>query len=212
MAHNDIQRIIARIQADAKVKLDKITVEKSKQVDSINKDTAQKINVKKIKMAEIHNMEVTRIGKRMHSAARLDAKRMLLHAREEIIEEVFDRVNALLLAIPQGEYIAFLKEAIHIASNELGKDLIIHCRTQDTDAVKQSAGSGITLELREIARNTIGGIIIESKTSGAVMNNTFENIIHRERPRLREVIGRVLYPDTADVSGSVTDGAADVDN
>lgn len=195
MTQNDIQKIISRIQADAKGKLDAIAEEKRKEIASIDRDAAQRIEARKAKLTDEHKHETTRIGKRMHSAARLDAKRVLLQAREEVIEQIFDKVEQMLQEMPAKEYEAFLKTALKTAHQELGNDIVVHCRREDTDIVKGMADSGVKLEIAGLERDTIGGILVESRGSGAIMNFMFENIIQRKRPLIREEIGRVLYPD-----------------
>ena len=205
MAEKDIQKIIARIQADARAKLETITTEKQKEMDAINKDANQKISYEKKKLDEEFAKESARIGKRMNSAARLEAKRMLLQAREEIIVGVFEKVGERLKSMPAEEYKAFLKSAIQIGKEQLGADMVVHCRQKDRDIV-QAVGMGLNLKYKDLREGTIGGILLESKATGSVMNFMFEDIIERERPVLREEIGKVLYPGGASAADTSNAG------
>jgi V/A-type H+-transporting ATPase subunit E len=200
MAEKDIQKIIARIQADAKAKLETVAAEKQKEIDAINKDANQKISSEKTKLDEEFAKDTARIGKRMNSAARLEAKKMLLQAREEIIEGVFEKVGERLIRMPTEEYKAFLKSAIQIGKEQLGADMMVHCRQKNREIVRGSAGLGVKLEYKDLSHSSVGGILLESKQNGSVMNFLFDDIIERERPVLREEIGKVLYPGSADAS------------
>ena len=52
MAEKDIQKIIARIQADSKEKVDAINAEARREADAINKEAEHRIASEKAKLAE----------------------------------------------------------------------------------------------------------------------------------------------------------------
>ena len=191
----NIQKIIGRIQADAKSKMDAITAEKQSKLDEVKRETDERIASERAGLDEDFAKETARIGRRMNSAARLEAKRMLLQSREVVIEQVLDGVAKRLKGMPAQDYKEFLQSAIQTAKREMGDDMVVHCRQGDRALVAQCAGAGLRLDYRELKQDAIGGVLIESKKTGSLMNFLFDDIMDRERPLLREEIGKVLYSD-----------------
>ncbi|MEG3224737.1 MAG: V-type ATP synthase subunit E [Methanobacteriales archaeon Met13] len=186
--------------------------------DDIIKDAEEKaneiINEGKIEAQKTEN-EILEAAKKesdikfqqIISGAKLNAKRNILRAREEIMEETFQKAEKELKKIASAEseeYLDSLLRLIKEASLEIGGgSLEILMKDDDIPKIEKSlktietevseeTGTKTTLKIGETI-NTIGGAIVKTTDGNVEVNNTIEARMERFRGVLRLEVAKVLF-------------------
>ena len=144
---------------------------------------------------------------RLVDVARLEARKTLLAAKQDLVGQAFDLALKKLLELPDQEYIALLAK-LAVAASRTGREQVILSQkdrsrygkqavTMANDMLAKKAGpraaeSAGMLTLAEEARPMAGDLILRD---GRVETNcSFEVLIHLQRDALSAEVARVLFP------------------
>lgn len=144
---------------------------------------------------------------RLVDVARLEARKTLLAAKQNLVGQAFDLALKKLLELPDQEYIALLAK-LAVAASRTGREQVIFSQkdrsrygkqavTMANDMLAKKAGpraaeSAGMLTLAEESRPMAGGLILRD---GRVETNcSFEVLIHLQRDALSAEVARVLFP------------------
>lgn len=144
---------------------------------------------------------------RLVDVARLEARKTLLAAKQDMVGQAFDLALKKLLELPDQEYIALLAK-LAVAASRTGREQVILSQkdrsrygkqavTMANDMLAKKAGpraaeSAGMLTLAEESRPMAGGLILRD---GRVETNcSFEVLIHLQRDALSAEVARVLFP------------------
>lgn len=138
-------KIISSIMSEAQVKADNIIQEAQVEVDSINEDATKKSETEKNKILDSGKKQSDMRYQQIISEAKMNARRAELGAKEEVIEEAFNKaINDLkeIASTNDKEYVDSLKLMIKEAAVEIGGgDLIVQLKEEDIDKVKGQLSS-----------------------------------------------------------------------
>lgn len=144
---------------------------------------------------------------RLVDVARLEARKTLLAAKQDLVGQAFDLALKKLLELPDQEYIALLAK-LAVAASRTGREQVILSQkdrsrygkqavTMANDMLAKKAGpraaeSAGMLTLAGESRPMAGGLILRD---GRVETNcSFEVLIHLQRDALSAEVARVLFP------------------
>ena len=144
---------------------------------------------------------------RLVDVARLEARKTLLAAKQDLVGQAFDLALKKLLELPDQEYIALLAK-LAVAASRTGREQVILSQkdrsrygkqavTMANDMLAKKAGPRAAqtdgmLTLAEESRPMAGGLILRD---GKVETNcSFEVLIHLQRDALSAEVARVLFP------------------
>ena len=194
---NGIEKITARINEDSQKEIDAILAEAG--------DKAAEITAAARAEAQAVGEEVLAQGRRaaaeredrLASTAQMECRKAVLAAKQDVIEEAFERAHKQLLALPQEKYIALLAD-LAVQASVTGREKLIFSapdRAQVGKAVAAAAnekiGGGAALTLAEETRPMDGGFIL---SDGAVeVNCTFDTLIRLQRGALSGEVAKVLF-------------------
>lgn len=143
---------------------------------------------------------------RLVDVARLEARKTLLAAKQDMVGQAFDLALKKLLELPDQEYIALLAK-LAVAASRTGHEQVIFSQkdrsrygkqavTMANDMLAKKAGpradeSAGRLTLAEESRPMAGGLILRD---GRVETNcSFEVLIHLQRDALSAEVARALF-------------------
>ena len=143
---------------------------------------------------------------RLVDVARLEARKTLLAAKQDLVGQAFDLALKKLLELPDQEYIALLAK-LAVAASRTGREQVILSQkdrsrygkqavTMANDMLAKKAGpraaeSAGMLTLAEESRPMAGGLILRD---GRVETNcSFEVLIHLQRDALSAEVARALF-------------------
>ncbi|MEN4006548.1 MAG: V-type ATP synthase subunit E family protein [Methanobacteriaceae archaeon] len=141
------------------------------------------------------------------SDAKLNSRKSILTAREELMKETFRRAEEELRKIASAKsekYTSSLLKLIKEASLEIGGgSLEIFLKNGDFDKIDKSLktienevseeiGNETTLKFGNTI-NTIGGVIVKTENGNIEVNNTIEARMERFKGSLRLKVARILF-------------------
>lgn len=204
---NGIEKITGQIDADVQKEIDAALDQARAQ--------AQEIEARYASQAEAQAEAIRRKGEqdaalrqeRLVDVAKLEARKTLLAAKQDMVGQAFDLALKKLLELPDQEYIALLAK-LAVAASRTGREQVILSQkdrsrygkqavTMANDMLAKKAGpraaeSAGMLTLAEESRPMAGGLILRD---GRVETNcSFEVLIHLQRDALSAEVARVLFP------------------
>ena len=203
---NGIEKITGQIDADVQKEIDAALDQARAQ--------AQEIQTRYASQAEAQAEAIRRKGEqdaalrqeRLVDVAKLEARKTLLAAKQDMVGQAFDLALKKLLELPDQEYIALLAK-LAVAASRTGREQVIFSQkdryrygkqavTMANDMLAKKAGpraaeSAGMLTLAEESRPMAGGLILRD---GKVETNcSFEVLIHLQRDALSAEVARALF-------------------
>jgi V/A-type H+-transporting ATPase subunit E len=195
-----IENITGRIQADADAEIAQIRQDATAQVEQIQADyetlsrqEAEEIVEKGQKMADER-------GARLVSAAQMEAKKMTLAAKQEVLDEAFALALEKLTKLPEEEYVTLLANLIVKASSTGHEQVILNQVDRARYGVKvcvkaneqlEAAGKVGGITLSEQTRPIQGGLLL---SNGAVeVNCALETLVRLSRTELTREVSELLF-------------------
>jgi V/A-type H+/Na+-transporting ATPase subunit E len=200
-------KIVGSILSESHSQADNITKEAEKQASEIIERGNIEAQKKKNEIFENANKEADIRFHQIISDAKLNSKRKILEAREQLMEKTFHKAEEELkkkASSDSDDYISSLKKLTKEASLEIdGGPLEIFLKTEDVpkiegaldsiaEEVSEETGNKTTLKLGGTI-NTIGGVSVKTENGNIEVNNTIEARMERFRSLLRLEVAKVLF-------------------
>ena len=186
-----IDRIIKRIEEDAQWKIQEYWNKADREIERIRNIEESKWEREKEKIESMGKREAETI-KQMHiSKAHLDGKKMLMNAREEVIERIINQI--LIHFRDYVDYERYIKESLEDAKNVLGNSFSVVTLKDDEDLVRRIA-EDIKLEIKMIPGEIeYGGILAISNDSMKKVDYTVKAFVERNMGDIRKRIYVKLF-------------------
>lgn len=170
---NGIEKITARISADAQQEIDQLKAQTQQQVDAILADSAaQAERLSQETLARGRKAAEERL-ERLQSAAQMETRKLKLAAKQEVLAEAFDLALNKLCSMPDEQYVALLAE-LAVKASTTGKEKLIFSQRDRSRVGKQVVVAANDILVKERAPG-LPGPVGESKVGailGRVVNNT----------------------------------------
>lgn len=183
-----VEKIIQRIKDDATKESKKIIKEaeqQAKQLITRNKQDAEQEAQKIIADGKLESENTKKI---MISKANQNIKQNILKAKEELIDECFNKAQQQLTKLSERDYKNMVTTLIQQGKDKLGTNCII---TPSQPLDKQIAQQNKLTIKGSVSAS--GGILIKSQDETITLDNTFEGILKRRKDELRIQIGKLLF-------------------
>ncbi|MPM50371.1 V-type proton ATPase subunit E [bioreactor metagenome] len=193
-----IDRITQSIVSEAQQKADDM-IRGAKELSKLKTDQAmQEALAKKEEIIAKAKADAEEIIKRRISVAELEARKMRLFAKQEMVGEVFDETQKKLESMPKDEYMAFMENLI-LQSVNGGEEIVVNKRDKEEIGLKLIAKidliklKSLSLKMPVLSADTAditGGFIL--RDGNTETNNSFRTIVesHREEsiPKIVETL------------------------
>lgn len=204
---NGIEKITGQIDADVQKEIDAALDQARAQAKEIEARYESQAQTQGEALRRKGEQDAALRRERLVDVARLEARKTLLAAKQDLVGQAFDLALKKLLELPDQEYIALLAK-LAVAASRTGREQVIFSQkdrsrygkqavTMANDMLAKKAGpraaeSAGMLTLAEEARPMAGGLILRD---GRVETNcSFEVLIHLQRDALSAEVARVLFP------------------
>ena len=192
---NGLDTILARIASDTQAKIDELTRENEVQLNAIReKYTAERDQL----YAQLHALgEQTAAERyeRLCSAAEMEAKKLTLAARQEVIAEAYALALEKLCSLPREKYLDLL---VHLAAkaSTSGGELLFSGTDRESIGpevvARTNAEHGRSLTLSEQAADIRAGFILDEGTTE--INCSFETLVRLSRESTERSVSGILFP------------------
>ena len=203
---NGIEKITGQIDADVQKEIDAALDQARAQVREIEDRYASQAEAQAEAIRRKGEQDAALRQERLVDVAKLEARKTLLAAKQDMVGQAFDLALKKLLELPDQEYIALLAK-LAVAASRTGREQVIFSQkdrsrygkqavTMANEMLAKKAGpraaeSAGMLTLAEEARPMAGGLILRD---GRVETNcSFEVLIHLQRDALSAEVARALF-------------------
>lgn len=170
---NGIEKITARIQADAEEEIRQIQAQAQEQVESILKQGEAQAAAAAEDILRRGEKAAQERRERLESAAHMEARKLKLSAKQELLEAAFDQALQNLCAMPDQEYIELLRD-LAVQVSETGREQLVFSQKDRNRIGKQVVMGANELLVKERAPE-LPSTVADSKVGaflGRVVNST----------------------------------------
>lgn len=185
---NDGKIIIDKILADADAAAQAILDKGKQEADAIRKAAADRA----AKEADIYDRqaqtEAEKAAAKEISGAQMQAKKMILETKQEILADVIAEAEQRLLSLPDAEYAKVIGGMLDGLDKSLGTEIIVAKKdaARLTDVI---AEKGFTLS--EQSGEISGGFIV--RNGSIEYNYSFASIIAVEKEEIQQAAAKILF-------------------
>lgn len=197
---NGIDKITARIEADAAAEAAAATQEAAGECDRIRAQAE--------KAAQEHYWARMKQGvkavedrsARLAGTAGMEAKKTILAFKQETVASVFDAARKQLLSMPKAEYIRFLADKAATACTTGREQLVFNAADKKAVAEKvlaaanramEAAGKPAELTVADDTGNFAGGLIV--RQGSIECNCTVDALVEQARENMAAQVAAVLF-------------------
>ena len=203
---NGIEKITGQIDADVQKEIDAALDQARAQAQEIEDRYASQAQTQAEAIRRKGEQDAALRQERLVDVAKLEARKTILAAKQELVGQAFDLALKKLLELPDQEYISLLAK-LAVSASRTGREQVILSQkdrsrygkqavTMANDMLAKKAGPRAAenagmLTLAEEARPMAGGLILRD---GRVETNcSFEVLIHLQRDALSAEVARALF-------------------
>ena len=196
---NGIEKITGRINADMQREIDEINANAAAEAAEITAQYAERAKRESEDILARGREAAAEREERLASVAQLEARKLVLAAKQDVLEQTFDQALEDLLNLPAKEYTEVLAKLI-VKACQSGDEEVIFSQ-KDRPRYGKAAVTSANEMLGDKGRHTLsvesrpiqGGFIL---SDGDVdVNCTFETLVRLQRRELDGPVAKVLFDD-----------------
>jgi V/A-type H+-transporting ATPase subunit E len=194
------ERIRQRILTDARAKAEEIRKEAAAAADKVLAEAAKQAAAKKEEILIQARKEAGEHKRRILGMSMLEARKEMLAAKQNFIEEAFQKAVSKLSDSDTQTYFDILLKML-LASIETGEETVILSERDagrvpkgfwdDLNLKLKAAGKKGSVSLTAETRDIPGGFILRS--AGVEINNSFLSLLSIQRDELEPLVAGVLF-------------------
>lgn len=194
-----IEKITARIAADAEAANHAVCEESAKRIAEIRAEYDKKAQEESAAILRAGEKEAQQMASRIERTAQLEAKRDLLAVKQEMVSRAFELAKTKFAQMPQAEYVAYLSRQAIAAFSGGQAQLVLNAADRDAYGRQLEAlinpmlkGKGSVSVAQETA-DIIGGFLL--KQGDVEVNCTVDILLELIRGELAAQVAQVLFED-----------------
>ncbi|MBR6951314.1 MAG: V-type ATP synthase subunit E [Oscillospiraceae bacterium] len=197
---NGIERLTARIQAEAEAENAAALESAQRQAEEILEKYRQSAEEEYSRLVEEAGQTASRQKEQLISAARLEAGKQVLITKQEQLQLAFDKAAEQLLALPADRYAELLVRLV-VSASRTGKETILlnaadrkaygEAVTERANRALAEQGRPAELTLAAETRNIDGGAVL--KDGNIEVNCSLASLIEARREELSVETARSLF-------------------
>ena len=191
---NGLERITSRIEAEAKNEVHTIVENGRKEISEAVDGWVQKIEAERKELAERNEKAAAEREERLKSAAEMDARKTILAAKQELVEEAYAAALDQLCKLNGQEKIDLLADLLVRASSSGTEEAVFSAADRDVGAravEKANAASGKKLTVSKDAAPIRGGFILRDKN--VEVNCAFETLVRLQKAETAGAVAKILF-------------------
>ena len=192
---NGIEKITQRIEADAQAEIDRILSEAREEADQITGRYKAQAEAEAASLAARNKKTAAEREERLVSVAQMEARKVQLAAKQEMVEKAYDLALEKLCAMPDARYTEVLAGLLVQASSNGWEEAIFS--PEDRERVgkaavdKANAASGKQLKLSQETRPLKGGFVLRDEN--IEVNCTFDTLVRLEKAETTGAVVKKLF-------------------
>ena len=197
---NGIEKITARITAEAEAECQAIRAESDKKCAEIRAENDKKAQEEYWRLVREGVKDTEQRVQRMARTAALEAKKSVLSMKQEAVSRAFGEAQKLIAALPEADYVAFLAREAAAAAITGEEEVIfseadrarVGAKTvKRANELLSASGKPGTLTLSDATMPMSGGLIL--KQGDIEVNCTVDTLLDLSRSELAARVAEVLF-------------------
>ena len=194
---NGIEKITQRSDADTQAEIDRILSEAREEADQITGRYKAQAEAEAASLAARNEKSAVEREERLVSVAQMEARKVQLAAKQEMVEKAYDLALEKLCAMPDARYTEVLAGLLVQASSNGREEAIFS--PEDRERVgkaavdKANAASGKQLKLSKETRPLKGGFVLRDEN--IEVNCTFDTLVRLEKAETTGAVVKKLFPE-----------------
>lgn len=194
---NGIEKITQRIQTEAQTEIDRIMEEARAEAAQITARYQAQADAEAADLAAKNAKAAAEREERLVSVAQMEARKVQLAAKQEMVEKAYVRALEKLCAMPDTQYVAVLADLLTQASSTGREEAIFSAedrkRIGEAAVAKANEISGKQLVLSKETRPMKGGFIL--KDQNVEVNCTFDTLVRLQKAETAGAVAKKLFPE-----------------
>ena len=192
---NGIEKITQRIASEAQAEIDRILGDARDEADRIAESYRAQADGEAAELNARNEKNAAEREERLVSAAQMEARKVLLAAKQEMVEKAYIQALDKLCALPEEQYVAILADLLVKASSN-GKEEAVFSpedreRVGEAAVAKANELSGKQLRLSDETQPIRGGFILKDKN--VEVNCTFETLVRLQKAETAGAVAQKLF-------------------
>lgn len=193
---NGIEKITARIETDMKAEVEAILKDAQTKAAALRAEYEDKAKKETAVAAEEGRVAAARYLERQESAAKMDAKKEMLAAKQACLDEAFEAARKKLLSLPEDEYVELLTKLVVKAAKTGREELIFNAR--DKERVGAKVVSKANAMLAEAVAPELPG-----EVKGSKVGNIIAKVVNGASALMQGTAMLTLSDETREMEGGV---------
>ena len=192
---NGIEKITQRITADAQAEIDRVLGAAKEEAARITARMTAEADAVAAELAAKNEKSAAEHEERLVSAAQMEARKVQLAAKQDMLEKAYERALEKLCAMPAEQYTAVLANLM-VKASSTGTEAVIFS-AEDREKVgkaaveKANADSGKKMVLSDETQPIKGGFIL--KDQNVEVNCTFETLVRLQKAETAGAVAKKLF-------------------
>ena len=197
-----IEKITARIAADAAAEISTVRAESEARCSEIRAEYDKKAQEAYDALMRTGLREAEQHASRIERTAQLDAKKALLGLRQEMVGEAFKLAEQKLVKMPKEDYLTFLTHQALEAVSTGCEEVILNAADREYIGEKLAAGINAALKekgaaagvtVAEETRDMLGGFIL--RQGNVEVNCTLDLMLEMIRGEVAAEAAKILFEE-----------------
>ena len=191
---NGLERITSRIEAEAKSEVDGILDAGKAEANRIVDSWRARIEAETRELTQKNEKAAAEREERLKSAAEMDARKTILAAKQEMVEQAYALALDKLCSLSGETKVNLLAELMERASST-GTEEVVFSAADQADGAKAvetaNASSGKHLTLSSDTAPIRGGFILRDKN--VEVNCAFETLVRLQKADTAGAVAKILF-------------------
>ena len=194
---NGIEKIIQRIESDAQAEIDRVLADAREKAADIADTYRKQADAEARELGAKYEKAAAEREERLVSSAQMEARKVRLAAKQEMVERTYALALDKLCAMPEEQYVAVLADLLVQASSNGREEAVFSPKDREQvgekAVAKANALSGKELRLSAETQPIRGGFILKDKN--VEVNCAFETLVRLQKTETAGAVVKKLFPE-----------------
>ena len=192
-----IEKITQLIQTEAQSEIDSVLANARQEADTVASRYQVRAEAEAAELAAKNEKAAAEREERLVSAAQMEARKVLLSAKQEMVEKAYIRALEKLCSMPQEQYVDVLADLLLQASTTGTEEVVFSQKDREhagkAAVEKANKASGKKLTLSQETLPIQGGFILRS--GNVEVNCTFDTLVRLQKAETAGAVAKKLFPE-----------------
>ena len=192
-----IEKITQLIQTEAQSEIDSVLANARREAETVASRYQARAEAEAAELAAKNEKAAAEREERLVSAAQMEARKVRLAAKQEMVEKAYIRALEKLCSMPQEQYVDVLADLLLQASTTGTEEVVFsqkdreHAGKAAVEKANKASGKKLT-----VAQETLpiqGGFILRS--GNVEVNCTFDPLVRLQKAETAGAVAKKLFPE-----------------